>query len=186
MAYPDGLPQWLISYLLSLIFVLFLVELKLMAIPAKVQKFLDGAKVKYEPVEHRTVYTAYDKAATLKVPQKIVGKTLVMKLDKELGLVLIPANKNLDKQKLKKLAKARKIDFASEKLIKNKLKGVKTGAIPPFGNLWKLPTFIDRSLLKAPKIFVNAGDYNWSIKIRGVVLKKVVPDLTSGSFGKTK
>jgi len=157
-----------------------------MAIPAKVQKFLDGAKIKYEPVEHRTVYTAYDKAATLRVPSKIVGKTLVMKLDKELGLVLIPANKNLDKQKLKKAAKAKKIDFASEKLIKNKLKGVKVGAIPPFGHLWKLPTFVDKSLLKAPKIFVNAGDYNWSIKIRGTALKKLLSDSTAGSFSKAK
>jgi len=171
---------------MALIFVLFLVELKLMAIPAKVQKFLDGAKIKYEPVEHRTVYTAYDKAATLRVPSKIVGKTLVMKLDKKLALILIPANKNLDKQKLKKSARAGKIDFASEKLIKNKLKGVKVGAIPPFGHLWKLPTFIDRSLLKAPKIFVNAGNYNWSIKIRGIVLKKLMPDLIVGSFSKKR
>jgi Ala-tRNA(Pro) deacylase len=155
-------------------------------IPQKVINFLDGAKVKYEPVEHRTVYTAYDKAATLKVSQKIVGKTLVVKLDKELGLVLIPANKNLDKNKLKKAAKVKRIDFASEKLIKNKLKGVKVGAIPPFGNLFKLPTFIDRSLLRTPKIFVNAGDYNWSIKLSGASLKKLVPDLMTGSFGKAK
>ena len=157
-----------------------------MAIPGKVSKFLDGAKVKYETVSHRTVYTAYDKAATLRVPQKIVGKTLVVSLDKQLVLVLIPANKNLDKNKLKKIAKAKKIDFVSERIIKNRLKGVKVGAIPPFGNLWKLLTFIDRSLLKTPKIFVNAGDYNWSIKISGASLKKLMPNLVAGTFGKAK
>ncbi|GAG36637.1 unnamed protein product, partial [marine sediment metagenome] len=62
-----------------------------MSIPKKVVKFLAG--VKHEPVKHRTVYTAYDKAATLRISQKIVGKTLVVKLDREFALALIPANK---------------------------------------------------------------------------------------------
>ncbi len=169
-----------------------------MAIPSKVLKFLDAAKIKYELVKHRTVYTAYDKAATLKVLQKIVGKTLVIKLDRSFALVLIPANKNLEKDKLKKIIKAKKIDFVSERIIINRLKGVTVGAIPPFGILWRsclkvakkadyhLPTFIDRSLLIAPKIFLNAGDYNFSIKINGADLRKLIPDCIVGSFGKTK
>lgn len=150
-----------------------------MAIPVKVLKFLEKAKVKYEPVKHKKVYTAYDKAATLKVPLKIVGKTLVVKLDRNLALFLIPANKNLDKKKLK-------AKFVSERVIKNKLKGVKVGAIPPFGSLWKLPTFIDRGLLKNPKIIVNAGDYKWSLKISPAIFKKLLPDLIFGKFNKAK
>ena len=150
-----------------------------MVIPQKVVKYLDRAKVKYEPVKHKKVYTAYDKAATLRVPLKIVGKTLVVKLDKNLALFLIPANKNLDKKKLK-------AKFVSERVIKNKLKGVKVGAIPPFGSLWKLPTFIDRGLMKNPKIIVNAGDYNWSLKISPASLKKLLPSVILGNFSKTK
>ena len=144
--------------------------------------FLEKAKVKYETIKHRTVYTAFDKAATLRIPQKIIGKTLVVKLDKNVAIVLIPANKNLNKQKLRKIAKAKKVDFASEKLIKNRIKGVKVGAIPPFGNLWGIPIFIEKSLLQNPKIIVNSGVYNWSIKISPAVLKKIIPDLVAGSF----
>lgn len=184
-----------------------------MPIPQKVIKFLKKARVKYEPVEHRTVYTAYDKAATLKVPQKIIGKTLILKLDKIPVLVLIPANKNLDINKLRKVVKAKKLNFISEKIIKNKLKGAKVGAIPPFGNLWGLPTFVDRTLLKERKIIINGGDYNWSIKINPSNFKKLIagrrilarfsfrkpnfatraeislqeiPDLVIGNFSKTK
>jgi len=156
-----------------------------MAIPEKLTKFLKENKVKYEPINHRTVYTAYDKAQTLKVPEKIIGKTLVLKIDGKISLILIPANKNLDKEKFKKFVKAKKIEFASERLIKNKLKGVKVGAIPPFGNFWGLPTFIDRLLIKNPKIIISGGDYNWSIKISSAGLKKLIPDLVIGSFGKS-
>ncbi len=155
-------------------------------IPGRIIKFLDGSKIKYEPIRHRTVYTAYDKAATLKVPEKIIGKTLAINLDGGLAVVLIPANRNLDKNKLKKAVKSRKMDFVSERVMKNKFKGVKLGAIPPVGSLFKMPTFIDRSLLKLPKIYINSGDYNWSIKISGASLKKMVPDSVSGVFGKAR
>jgi len=148
--------------------------------------FLEKNKVKYTLVKHRTVYTAYDKVATLKMKPNIIGKTLVLKIDKNLAAVLIPANKNLDKNKLKKVAKVKNLDFVSERIIKNKLKGVKVGAVPPFGNLWGLATFIDKSLINQPKIIVNGGNYNFSIKISPANLKKLIPDLIIGSFSKSR
>jgi Ala-tRNA(Pro) deacylase len=160
-----------------------------MPLPGKVIKFLEKAGVKYEVVEHRKVFTAHDKAATLKVHPKIVGKTLAIKIDKQLALVLIPANRNLDKKKLAKLSKAKKIDFASEKIIKSKLKGIKLGAIPPFGNLWKISTFSDKSLLKNPKIILNGGDYLRSLKMSPAAFKNISKgDLNffSGNLGKSK
>ena len=176
-----------------------------MAIPKKVINFLEKGKVKYEAIGHRTVYTAFDKAKTLKrgplaggwrvgrSPEKMVGKTLILKTDGKLAMVLIPANKNLDLQKFKKLAKAlpagrqvKKIDFASERLIKNKFKGVKVGATPPFGNLWGLRTFIDNSLMKEKEIILNGGDYNFSIKISSNQLKKILPDAIFGNFSEKK
>jgi len=144
------------------------------------------AKIKYEPIEHRIVYTAFDKAKTLRVPEKIIGKTLAVKMDKNPAIVLISANRNLDFQKLKKLAKVKKVDFVSETVIKNKFKGIKVGAIPPFGNLWKLPTFIDRALTNQSKIIINGGDYKWSIKISPANFKKLIPELVIGSFSKTR
>ena len=162
----------------------------------KLLQFLTENKARYEIVPHRTVYTAYDKAATLKVKPSIIGKTLVLKVDKLISVVLITGNKNLDKNKFKKSVNdwqkkkeerpVKNIDFISEKLMKNKFKGVKIGAIPPFGNLWKLPTFIDKGLMKNPKIIINSGDYNFSIKITGAVLKKLIPDLVIGNFSKPR
>lgn len=190
-----------------------------MAIAKKLEKFLKENKIKAEPIEHRIVYTAYDKAQTLRVSPKIVGKTLVVKLNGDFALVLIPANKNLDKKKFLKTAnkwryshgrigiprgRAKRgrglryshADFVKEAWIKKNLKGVKVGAVPPFGNLWKMPTFIDRSLINqplAPKapprrvaIIINGGDWNWSIKINPGILKKTIPDLIIGNISKAR
>ncbi|MBZ9571906.1 YbaK/EbsC family protein [Patescibacteria group bacterium] len=167
-----------------------------MPISKKLLKFLEKAKIKYEKILHRTVYTAYDKAQTLKVPEKIVGKTLVMKFDRDPAVILIPANKNLDKGKFKKLVNkflkkadkkpVKKINFVTERWMKKNLKGVKVGAIPPFGSLWQMQTFIDKSFLKNPKIILNAGDYNWSIKITPKSFKKLIPDLITGNISKKR
>ena len=167
-----------------------------MPIPKRLIKFIDSAKIRYEIIQHRTVYTAFDKAKTLKVPEKIIGKTLVVKMDRVFAIVLIPANKNLDKEKLKKVVNAKlkkegkklvkKIGLATESWMKKNLKGVKIGAIPPFGCLWKLPTFVDKNLMKNPKIIVSAGDYNYSFRISSAGLKKLVPDLIAGSFSRAK
>ncbi|MFQ6084401.1 MAG: aminoacyl-tRNA deacylase [Candidatus Aminicenantia bacterium] len=153
-------------------------------------------KVKYEIIEHKTVYTAFDKAQTLKIKPNIVGKTLILKTDKDLIVSLIPGNKNLDKNKLKKIINSwrkknnqkpvKKIEFISERLMKNKFKGVKVGAVPPFGSLFGFLTFIEKSLLNAPKIVVSGGGYNWSIKISPASLKKLIPNLIKGSFTKAK
>jgi Ala-tRNA(Pro) deacylase len=157
-----------------------------MAIPQKIIRFLDKNQVKYETIRHRKVFTAFDKAATLRVPQRIIGKTLVVKLEKNPALVLIPANKNLDKQKIKKKAKARSVDFIKEAWMKRNLKGIKIGAVPPLGSLWNMPTFADRGLFSNQKIILNSGDYVFSIKISPAALKKTIKDLSVGNFSKPR
>jgi len=146
-----------------------------MAVPRRVLNFLKKSKIKFEIIRHKKVFTAFDKSQTLKVPQKIVGKTLVLKVDKKLVLVLIPADKKLDFRKLKKLGK--RVKLASERLIKNKLKGIKVGAVPPFGILWKVPTIVDTSFKKQKEIILNSGDWFHSIKISPKNLQKIIPDL---------
>lgn len=162
-----------------------------------IKTFLDKNKIKYEPMEHRTVYTALDKAATLKVKPAMVGKTVIVSLDsKNYAIGLIPANKNLDKQKVlgafnklrqrAKEKKYKKIDFATEKWMKANIKGVKVGATPPLEILYKLPFFIDNALAKQTKIIVNGGEYELSLKLAPASLIKLDPKTIKGSFSVAK
>lgn len=155
-----------------------------MTISQKLVKFLEKNKVKYEVVRHRTVFTAFDKAATLKVKPSVIGKTLVLKAGSELVVVLAPGNKNIDLAKIKKATKATKVGFISEKVMKNKFRGFKMGAIPPFGDLFKMPVFIDKRLLKEKNILVNSGVYEESIKISPKVFEK--SGAIKGDFAKAR
>ncbi len=177
-----------------------------MAILKSVEKLLKDSKVKYEIVKHKTVYTAFDKAKTLKIKPKEVVKTLTVKLGSgaaaKYALVSISADKNFDKEKFKKLyndlakksAKKegkvykaiKEIGFADEKWIKKNIFKIKTGgAVPLFGNLFEIPSFIDKSLLKVKKLVVNAGGFEESIRIAGSQMDKV-EKMFKGSFSKKK
>jgi prolyl-tRNA editing enzyme YbaK/EbsC (Cys-tRNA(Pro) deacylase) len=165
-----------------------------MAISKKVINYLEKNKYKYKLVEHRTTYTAWDTAQTEKIRPQEVAKQLVLKLDTDYVLALIPANRNLDKVKflktvnaLRKKAKLKvykKVDFAKEVWMKKNILG-KVGATPPFRELLKLEIFIDSLLSKNKKIYVGSGEYTESIVVNmGQFLKIEQP--IKGVFSKKK
>jgi prolyl-tRNA editing enzyme YbaK/EbsC (Cys-tRNA(Pro) deacylase) len=145
-----------------------------MAIPAKITKYLDENKYKYKIIEHKTVFTAWDKAQTEKVKPAEVSKSLVVKIDNDYALALVPSNKKLDKNKLlkvintqrkkEKLKNYKKLDLAKELWMKKNLPG-KVGATPPFSGLTKIPVYIDGILAKNKKIYVGSGEYTNSFLI---------------------
>jgi Ala-tRNA(Pro) deacylase len=165
-----------------------------MSLPKKFESFLKDRKVKYQVVEHKVVYTAYDLAATLHVEPKTIMKSLLIGADRELVLALVPGNMNLDLGKLKKViavawkkagTKApKKVDLASEKMITKKLTR-KTGALIPFGSYYKLQTFCDSKLLKENKLLVNTEIFTESLQMTGTNYKKAENPVV-GSFSKAK
>lgn len=170
-----------------------------MAVPKRLVQFLNYSGVDYDVINHRTVYTAYDKSETLKEKPSVVGKSLVLKLSRrDIGVVTLPANRNVDKRKIKKLINIQrdreekkrisKVKFASERLIKSRFKnrGMRLGAIPPFGNLVDVPTFINESLLNKKRIILNSGRHEKSIVMKGKDFEKIVPNVIKGRFTTSK
>ncbi|MBX4190427.1 YbaK/EbsC family protein [Candidatus Parcubacteria bacterium] len=132
-----------------------------MPISKTLEKLLKQNKTKYEVVEHRKVYTAFDSAETQDIKLTEVVKAVLLKGKKNLYLAVLPAGNNCDFKALGKLT-ADKVSMAKEKDIKLKLK-TKIGLIAPFGSLYKLPVFIDKKLLKNKKLNLPAGSYTESV-----------------------
>jgi len=131
----------------------------------KVLRYLDDNKVKYQVIAHKTIYTAYDLAQTLKVDLKKIAKTLLVQADRAYVIVIVPAHYRLNLKKLKAALKAKKITIPNEKVM-IKVLNVKTGGITPFGALHKLETIVDKSLLKTNEMIVNAGSFTESLRLK--------------------
>jgi Ala-tRNA(Pro) deacylase len=131
-------------------------------ISKNLEKLLKQNKVKYEVIEHRKVYTAFDSAETQDLKLSEVAKAVLLK-GKNLFLAVLPAGSNCDFKALSKLAEE-KLSMAKEKDITAKLK-TKIGLIPPFGSLFKIPVLLDKKLLNNKKINLPAGSYTESVII---------------------
>ncbi|MDP2587746.1 MAG: YbaK/EbsC family protein, partial [bacterium] len=148
----------------------------------------------YKILSHRTVYTAFDTAQTLKIDPKIVAKTLIVQADRQLVIVAIPGDRNLDIPKLKKVisqwskqqgqAAIKKVSLVTERTITNKLTKT-TSAVVPVGGLYKLPTIIDTALLSLKKVVLNAGSFELSLEMSGAGLKKLAEPIV-GAFSKKR
>jgi len=165
-----------------------------MAISKKITDYLGIKKYKYEIIEHKITYTAWDTAQTEKIKPQEVVKSLVMKADSDYAIGIIPANRNLDKQKLLKIINSarkknkekpyKKIDFAKETWMKKNLIG-KVGAVPAFSGLLKLPVYADNLLMKNKKIYISSGEYTYSIRINASQYLKIEQPI-KGAFSKSK
>lgn len=155
-----------------------------MAIPKKLLSYLDKAKIGYKIVRHKTVYTAYDAAQTLGVKLGEIAKTLVIKADKIYLLAVLPASHKLDLGKLKKVVKAKKIEIAKEGVMEKIFK-IKPGAITPFGQIYKVPVYVDKSMLKVKQITAGAGTFEESVVMTAKNFLKATGGIL-GIFGKKK
>ena len=136
-----------------------------MAIPKKVLNHLDNNKIKYEILEHKIVYTAFDLAQTMKRKLGEIAKTVLVRADKEYYLVVVPANCQLDFSGIKKALKVKKVSMARENEMKTKFK-VKPGAITPFGSVHKIAVLIDNALMQAKEVVFGAGSFTESIVMK--------------------
>lgn len=142
-----------------------------MAVAKPLLKYLDKAQISYEIVPHKKVYTAYDLAQTLGEKLDGIAKTLLVKVelpkvDKKGKhyILVIPASYRANFQKIKRQLKAKKVEMAMEKTLKQ-LK-LNPGAITPFGGYHKLEILLDKALLKTQKALVSAGAHTEALRVK--------------------
>ncbi len=157
---------------------------KIIKLSNSITKLLDAAKVKYQTLEHKVVFTAHDVGATTKKKLSEIAKVVLVKADKDFVLIVLPAGKYVDFGGIKKALKAKKVSMASEKDITKYLK-TKVGLLHPFGSEYNLQTLLDKGMLKAKKMIASAGTYTHSIEISLKDFEKITQPI-KGSFSKSK
>jgi prolyl-tRNA editing enzyme YbaK/EbsC (Cys-tRNA(Pro) deacylase) len=98
----------------------------------KLIKYLEDNSAKFDVVEHKVVYTAYDAAQTMKVKLNEISKSLLVKFNKPFitgqkpyAIVIVGADKNIDLKKLKKVVSDVAVGLNKELRTKKTEKGKK-------------------------------------------------------------
>jgi Ala-tRNA(Pro) deacylase len=127
--------------------------------------FLDSHNIKYIVISHSLAYTAQGIAALAHIPGKELAKTVVVNLDGNLAMAVVPASCQVDLNLLRGVSGAKTVVLASEMEFRNQFPDCETGAMPPFGNLYDMPIFADESLAQDKEISFNAGSHRELIQM---------------------
>ncbi len=131
----------------------------------KLEKFLDNNNIKYVAISHSAAYTAQEVAASAHIPGKQLAKTVMVKLNGEMAMAVLPASHKVDFDLLKEAIGASKVELASEEEFKDKFPECEVGAMPPFGNLFGIEVFVTESLAEDEEIAFNSGSHTELIRM---------------------
>jgi Cys-tRNA(Pro) deacylase len=139
----------------------------------KIIDLLEKNKIKYKLIEHEPTFTSEESAKVRGTKLKQGAKALVLKSKKKVFLAVVPANRKINLEKLKSILNVKKLGLASSETVKTKT-NCEIGAVPPFGNLIDLETYVDKNLLENEYIAFNAGSHTKSIIMRSNDFVKIV------------
>lgn len=125
----------------------------------RLQEFLEEHGTTPETIPHSQAFTAQEVAAAAHIPGKEMAKTVIVKLDGTLAMVVLPATDQLSLHRLKAVTGAGEVSLASEEEFADVFPSCEVGAMPPFGNLWDLTVFVDDRLREDEHIAFRAGTH---------------------------
>ena len=131
----------------------------------KLRDFLDNQKVKYVTISHSPAYTAQEVAASAHITGRELAKTVIVELDGNMAMAVLPANRKIVLQDLREVTGSEEVKFASEEQFKQAFPDCETGAMPPFGNLYGMDVYAAESLTENDQIAFNAGSHTEVIKM---------------------
>ncbi|RMF57859.1 MAG: deacylase [Calditrichaeota bacterium] len=153
-----------------------------MAISKPIRDYLDSQRVPFETIHHRRDYTAQETAADTHTKGQDFAKTVILWADNQYYMVVVPATRRIDFDKVKQALKAEKVALASEEEITSICPDCEVGAMPPLGPLFNLPVLISHHLTYDHMITFNGGTHEDVIRMTyrdfDELVKPKVLDLT--------
>jgi len=131
----------------------------------ELREFLDAKGIKYVTISHSTAFTAQDIAASANISGKELAKTVIIKIDGRFAMVVLPASYRIDFDVLRQCLGADKVELAAEHEFEKMFPECDIGAMPPFGPLYGMETYISERLREDQEIAFNAGSHTELMKM---------------------
>lgn len=135
-----------------------------MTVLERVTELLESRGAQFEVARHAPVFTSEEAAQVRGTSLASGAKALLCKVDDRFVMFVMPADRRLDSKLARKALGIKSIRFATREEVLE-LTGLTPGSIPPFGQLFALPTYCDAALAQQPQINFNAGDHSVSISL---------------------
>ena len=150
----------------------------------RLEAFLRDNAVPYQTQHHPLAYTAQEVAASEHIPGKMMTKVIMAYADGSLVMLALSAPRRVDVEKTATALGAKEVRLAHEQEFAATFPDCQVGAMPPFGNLYNVPVYVDQVLTEDDTIVFRAGTHTDTISLKYAdfdrLVKPIVADLARG------
>jgi len=151
----------------------------------RLESYLRGQQVLYEVQHHRTTYTTHDTAVTEHIPDALMAKVVIVSAADQLAMLVLPATETVDVARVSAVLGMPSVRLAHEWEFFDAFPDCELGAMPPFGNLYGLPVFVDQALAANETIVFAAGTHTDTIRMAYADFARLVKPVVA-AFGRPR
>jgi Ala-tRNA(Pro) deacylase len=134
-------------------------------IPEGIISYLEKGGVHYGRHPHARAVTAQELAEVTHEQGHHVAKTVLVSVDGEPWMAVLPADESLRPDRLARSLGAERVSLMPELRFAELFPDCEAGAEPPFGGLYGLPTVVDRDLTYQRNILLRAGSHDEALEM---------------------
>ena len=140
----------------------------------RLEDYLRENRVAFEAQEHPRAVTAQEVAASEHIPGKMLAKTVMVLADGKMAMLALPAPYQVDLEKAAAALGTRDARLAEEEEFEGTFPDCETGAMPPFGNLYDVPVYVEKSLAEDEVIVFRAGTHTETMSVSYADFERLV------------
>jgi len=126
------------------------------AVFLKIKKLLDSKHMLYTVMDHEPTPTSADAARVRGTKPEEGAKAMVLRSKGTFLMCVLPGDEKIDLNKMRIIINNKSLSFATPEQVKE-ITDCDIGSVPPFGNLFDIPIYVDKYLLRNEHIAFNAG-----------------------------
>jgi Ala-tRNA(Pro) deacylase len=131
----------------------------IMKVQERLAAYLQEQGVDFSTHRHPQAFTAQEVAASEHVSGHRFVKVVMVKGADDLAMVCVPASLDVDLGAVADMLDVDEVRLAEETEFAPLFGDCEVGAMPPFGNLYHVPVYLDEALEEDEKIVFNAGTH---------------------------
>lgn len=132
----------------------------------RLEAYLREQGVPFQTQHHPIAFTAQEVAASEHVPGRMVVKVVMVVADGKPVMLALRATDRVDLSRVRSLLGVSEARLAEEREFGTLFPDCELGAMPPFGNLYGVPVYVDTALAEDETIIFQAGTHTDTMSLK--------------------
>jgi Ala-tRNA(Pro) deacylase len=152
-------------------------------IARRLRWFLDQSGLPYEVLPHPHSHSSAETAREAHVPAEKLVKPVLLEDERGYLMAVVPASSRVDLHSLRTQTH-RDLELASEHEIEELFADCETGAMPPVGAPYRIPTVYEDSLSGLRDVYFEAGDHEDVVHMQAADFLTLLDGSLHGHFSR--